>query len=170
TRQAPIMRAALEQHDLLFSVGGDLFTMSLPSEVDPMPPGLIVVHIDVDPWELGKNYPAEVAILGDVKATLKDLLAALETRMTAAQRAAARTRSETARAAIATELEKLKARARADATTVPIKPLALMHGIGEMLPADAVLIDESVSSSPGLRQFVRSDDPPGLFRAPGRGA
>jgi benzoylformate decarboxylase len=169
TRLAPAMRAVLDQHDLLFSVGGDLFTMSLPSEVDPMPPGLTVVHIDSDPWELGKNYPAEVAILGDVKATLKDLLTALETRMTAAQRAAARARAETARAAIAAELEKLKARARADAATVPIKPLALMHAIGEMLPADAVVIDESVSSNPGLRQFVRSDDPQSFFGLRGGG-
>ena len=169
TRQALIMRKALEQHDLLFSVGGDLFTMSLPSDIDPMPPGLTVVHIDSDPWELGKNYPAEIAILGDVKATLKDLLAALETRMTAAQRAAARVRAETARAAIAAELEMLKARARADVATVPIKPLALMHGIGEMLPADAVVIDESVSSSPGLRQFVRSDDPQSFFGLRGGG-
>ena len=169
TRLAPAMRAVLDQHDLLFSVGGDLFTMSLPSEVDPMPPGMTIVHIDSDPWELGKNYPAEVAILGDVKATLKDLLTALESRMTAQQRAAARSRAETARAAIAAELETLKARARADAATVPIKPLALMHAIGEMLPADAVVIDESVSSSPGLRQFVRSDDPQSFFGLRGGG-
>src|SRR5262249_34686303 len=153
----------LEQHDLLFSVGGDLFTMSLPSDIDPMPPGLRVVHIDTDPWELGKNYPAEVAILGDVKATLKDLIVALESRMTAAQRAEAAERSQTVRAAIAAELEKLKARARVDASTVPIKPLALMHGIGEMLPPDAVIVDESVSSNPGLRQFVHSEDPQSFF-------
>ncbi|HKX08100.1 MAG TPA: thiamine pyrophosphate-binding protein [Stellaceae bacterium] len=169
TRMAPIMRAALEQHDVLFSVGGDLFTMSLPSDVDPMPPSLKVVHLDTDAWELGKNYHAEVAILGDVKATLKDLLAALESRMTAAQRAEAKQRSQTARAAIAAELEKLKARARADANTTPMKPLALMHGIGEMLPPDAVIIDESVSSNPGLRQFVRSEDPQSFFGLRGGG-
>ena len=63
---------------LLFSVGGDLFTMSLPSDVDPMPPGMPIIHLDTDPWELGKNYPAEVAILGDPKATLPELTAALE--------------------------------------------------------------------------------------------
>jgi len=169
TRLAPTMRAILDQYDLLFSVGGDLFTMSLPSDVDPMPPGLKVVHLDTDAWELGKNYPTEIAILGDVKATLKDLLVELETRMSAGQRLAARTRSEEARTQIAGELEKLKARARADLETVPIKPLALMHAIGEMLPPDAVVIDESVSSNPGLRQFVRSDDPQSFFGLRGGG-
>src|SRR5438105_1241953 len=76
-RLAPQIRAALGRHDLLFSVGGDLFTLSLPSDVDPMPPGLDVVHLDVDSWELGKNYPASVAILGDPKATLPDVAEAL---------------------------------------------------------------------------------------------
>src|SRR5919201_6556194 len=72
-RLGPPIRALLTRHDLLFSVGGDLFTLSLPSDVDPMPPGLDVVHLDVDPWELGKNYPAAIAIQGDPKASLPEL-------------------------------------------------------------------------------------------------
>ncbi len=169
TRLAPVLRTMLESHDLLFSVGGDLFTMSLPSEIDPMPPGMPIVHIDTDPWELGKNYPADVAILGDPKATLQDLLVALEARMTAAQRAAARARSETTRAAIAADLAKLKARAKAEADMVPIRPLALMHAIGETLPAETIVFEEALSSNPGLRQFLKSDDPQSFFGLRGGG-
>ena len=84
---------ALEEYDLLFSVGADLFTMSLPSDVEPMPPNLRLIHLDIDPWEIGKNYPAEVAILGDPKVTLQDLIAVLERQMTASQKAAAAARS-----------------------------------------------------------------------------
>ena len=61
------MRKLLDQHDVLFSVGADLFTLSLPSDVEPVPPDLRIIHLDADPWELGKNFPAEVAILGDPK-------------------------------------------------------------------------------------------------------
>ena len=169
TRLAPNIRALLEQHDLLFSIGGDLFTMSLPSDVDPMPKGLPIIHIDTDPWELGKNYPEKVSILGDARATLKDLLVALKSNMTAAQREAAKARVAAIRAAVAAELEKLKARARSEAHEVPIRPLSLMHALGELLPPEAVVIDESISSSAGLRQLIKSNDPQSFFALRGGG-
>jgi acetolactate synthase-1/2/3 large subunit len=36
------------------------------------------IHIDIDPSELNKNIPADVAIIGDLRATLRDLLDILE--------------------------------------------------------------------------------------------
>src|SRR5262249_27553517 len=91
-RLVPHARQVLEQYDVLFSVGGDLFTLSLPSDVDPMPPAIKLIHLDVDPWELGKNYPPAVAILGDPKATLPDITAAVRERLTSGARGAARER------------------------------------------------------------------------------
>src|SRR2546430_18264 len=72
-RLRPPIRALLMRHDLLLSVGRELFTLSPPDDVDPMPPGVPIVHLDVNPWELGKNYPAAVAIQADPKATRPDL-------------------------------------------------------------------------------------------------
>ncbi|HYS48077.1 MAG TPA: thiamine pyrophosphate-binding protein, partial [Xanthobacteraceae bacterium] len=143
-RLAHAVRAVLDQYDLLLSIGGDLFTWSLPYKSEPIPPGMPVIHLDIDSWELGKNYPAEVAILGDAKATLPDLTAAVRERMTSGMRARAAERFEGAKKATLAERDALKAKARAAASAVPVQPLALIEAIGAMLPKDAVVIDEAV--------------------------
>jgi benzoylformate decarboxylase len=168
-RTAPEVRKVLDQYDVLFSVGGDLFTLSLPHATDPMPPGMPLIHLDTDPWEIGKNYPARVAILGDPKATLPDLTAALRERMSSGAKAAARERLTVASEAIRTEREALKAKARALAGAIPVQPLALLEAIGEMLPKDAVVIEEALSSAPGIRSLIRSDDPQSYFGLRGGG-
>jgi benzoylformate decarboxylase len=168
-RLAPDVRKTLEQYDVLLSVGGDLFTLSLPSDIDPMPPNIKLVHLDVDPWELGKNYPPDVAILGDPKGTLPDLIAAVRERMSSGARGAARERLTHASQAIAAEREALKAKARALAGATPVQPLALLHAIGEMLRKDAVVVEEALSSAPGIRQLIKSDDPQSYFGLRGGG-
>ncbi len=158
TRVQTVIRDILRQHDLLFSVGGDLFTLSLPSETEAMPEDLPIIQLDNDAWELGKNYPAKVAILGDPKASLPDLTAAVAERMSPAQKARAAERFAAMRSTIAAQRSELVARARAERAIEPIRPLALLQAIGEALPAEAIVIDETISSGFGLRQFLKSDD------------
>lgn len=168
-RLAPAIRAVLERHDLLFSVGGDLFMLSLPSEVDPMPPGLPVIHLDLDPWEIGKNYPAKVGIFGDPKATLPDLAQAIRRHLTAADRDAARRRLTDAREAKERAVAELRARARQERDRVPISPLVLMETLADHLPANAVVVDESISSGVGLRSLLKSEDPKSFYGLHGGG-
>src|SRR5688500_6384365 len=86
------VREVLDRHDLLFSAGADLFTWSLPTKVEAMPPGMPLIHLDTDPWQIGKNYPAQAGILGDPKATLPDITAAVRQRISAGAKSAARER------------------------------------------------------------------------------
>jgi benzoylformate decarboxylase len=168
-RLAPAIRAILAEHDVLFSVGADLFTLSLPSDVEPVPADLAVIHLDTDAWELGKNHPARVAMLGDPKATLPELTAAIAKRMTSGAKARARERLEAATRKTLADRDGLKAKARAGFHTTPIQPLALLGAIGEMLPADAVVVEEALSSGAGIRQLIRSDDPQSFFGLRGGG-
>jgi benzoylformate decarboxylase len=169
TRMQGPVRKVLEQYDVLFSVGGDLFTLSLPSNIEPMPKELTLIHLDNDPWELGKNYPPRVAILGDPKATLPDLTKALREQMTSSARGAARERLQATKAATLAERETLKAKARAMADQTPVQPLSLLNAIGETLPKDAVVIDETISSGVGIRSLIKSDDPQSFFGLRGGG-
>ena len=169
TRMQGPIRKILDQYDVLFSVGGDLFTLSLPSDIEPMPEGLALIHLDTDPWELGKNYPPQVAILGDPKTTLPDITEALRKTMSSGARGAARERLDAAKATTLAEREALKAKARELAGQTPVQPLSLLNAIGEMLPKDAVVIDETISSGAGIRSLIRSDDPQSFYGLRGGG-
>jgi benzoylformate decarboxylase len=159
----------LMQHDLLVSIGADLFTLSLPGEVEPMPESFPVVHLDTDPWELGKNYPEAVSILGEPKVTLPELTEAVQRARSAAESEAALKRLQHVKAEGAASLHKLHAMADALAERHPIHPLALMQAIGRLLPDDAVVIDETVSSGNGLRRFLKSDDAQSFYGLRGGG-
>jgi benzoylformate decarboxylase len=169
TRSQAGVREVLDQHDLLFSVGGDLFTWSLPSAIDPWPPGLQLIHLDTDPWQIGKNYPAQVAILGDPKATLPDITADIGARMTASAKSAANARLKSLTDTIKKDREAFRAKARALAGKTPVAPLALLEAIGAMLPKDAVVIEEILSSAPGARSLINSDDEQSFFGLRGGG-
>jgi benzoylformate decarboxylase len=169
TRSQAGVREALDKHDLLFSVGADLFTWSLPSDIDPWPLGLKLIHLDTDPWQIGKNYPAQVAILGDPKATLPDITTAIGARMTAGAKSAASTRLKSLTDASKKERDAFRAKARAMAGRTPVAPLALLEAIGSILPKDAVVIEEILSSSPGTRSLIASDDEQSFYGLRGGG-
>jgi len=168
-RLPPAIRGMLQQHDLLLSVGADLFTLSLPDEVESMPEGMPIIHLDTNPWELGKNYPTRVAILGEPKVTLPELTAAVQAVRSDHDALRSMQRLEHVRAEGIASLHKLHANADALAHRHPIHPLSLMQVIGRVLPANAVVIDETVSSGAGLRRFLKSDDPQSFFGMRGGG-
>jgi acetolactate synthase-1/2/3 large subunit len=66
--------------DVVLAVGvtfSDETTSSYAPGVTFSIPPTKLIHIDIDPHEIGKNYPTEIGMVGDAKATLGDLLVAL---------------------------------------------------------------------------------------------
>ena len=133
------------------------------------PPGLTVVHLDVNAWELGKNYPAEVAILGDPKATLPELSEAVRRHTTPKGHPDAKRRRDAVRVTHEQLRSEVIERATAEASAVPISPLSLLHALASATPADAVIIDETISSGHGLRQLFACDDAKSFFGLRGGG-
>jgi len=169
TRLEPSIRAILDQHDVLFSAGGDMFTLSLPSNAVAVPKDLKIIHIDSDPWELGKNYPEEVAMVGDVKVSVAELVRVLEARMSAGEKARGRERGSREKESIAKERDALRARARKEAQSTPPSALAVFDVISEVLPSNAIVVDETISSNPGMRQLLLRDEAQNQFGYRGGG-
>lgn len=168
-RLQKIVREALQDKDLLFAVGGELITMSLPSEIEPLPPGLKIIHLHQDPWELGKNYPTQVALLGNARETLLDLMKILEQKITPEQRQEANWRCELIRRSKEKSYASLKARAKEERERRPLSPLALMDTICEILPDKAIIVDETISSGRELRKLWHGHDPQCYFGLRGGG-
>ena len=162
------IRQLLMQHDLLFSVGGDLFTLSLPSDVEPMPEGLPLIHLDLDPWEIGKNYPAQVAIQGDPKATLPELVEALKRRLTASQAKDVSARVEKLRVAQEARREALRQEAAAQASRHPISPLALVGAVAGAVPGRGHHRGRDHLLEPRRARAAPRPRPPRLLRPAGR--
>ena len=150
TRQQKQVRTALEQHDLLLVLGADLLRMSVYSPVEPLPPGLPVIHISERAGELGKNYRTDVAVQADVKQTLRALLPLLKAdRQAAAQRLAElRPRNWSA------QRDKARMDAMLAAETKPVDPQYLALRFTETLPRDAVVVDEGLVSTYALPRLL----------------
>lgn len=154
TRDQKQVRAALEPHDLMVVVGADVLRMSVWDEVDPMPNGMAVVQIGLNDWEIGKNYPAEIAVASDVRETLKALVPVLKERggaaleQTAAKRIAAL--EEKNWSAKRTRLIETTTQ---QADNTPISADWLMLQISEALPDNAIVVDEGITSTRYLNSF-----------------
>ena len=59
--------------DLLFTIGAR-FDDRVTGKIDEFAPGAKIIHIDIDPAEIGKNKAVDVPIVGDAKVVLDDML------------------------------------------------------------------------------------------------
>ena len=68
---------ALQESDLLIALGAR-FDDRVTGKVSEFAPGAKVIHVDIDPAEIGKIRHADVPIVGDVREVLLDLLPAYD--------------------------------------------------------------------------------------------
>lgn len=64
---------AMDGADLIFSVGAR-FDDRITGKLDEFAPNAKFIHLDIDPAEIGKNVPAHIPIVGDVKQVLAKLI------------------------------------------------------------------------------------------------
>jgi len=142
------VREVLSPYDLMIVLGADPLRMSVHSEIDPLPEGLPIVQIGLVEWDLAKNYGAEIALKADVRETLRVLVPALEAVGGAALESRARKGLSTLasknwvarRATLVEQISKNGDRS-------PIDPDFLALQVVEVMPDNAILVDEGLTSS-----------------------
>ncbi|MBV1876024.1 MAG: thiamine pyrophosphate-binding protein [Pseudomonadales bacterium] len=155
-RDQSAVRKILSNYDLLLSLGSDLLKMSVYSEIEPLPADISVVQIGLRDAELGKNYPAAMAIKADVKQTLIDLNATLKALISSERAQQAKDTLATIKQRNwSTRRDQLrKAAEQEDQTASPIAPVRLILSLVDNLPDNAVIVDEGITTSQTLLSLL----------------
>ena len=127
---------AVCEADLVFFIGsrtGGQVTVDwqVPPTATP------VIQLDIDPTQLGRNYPDAVALAGDAKATLRRL----NERLGSAARPQLTAWNERTRSLVAdwrAEFEPLR-----ESAALPVRPERICKAISDVLPADGVVVSDT---------------------------
>ena len=162
---------ATRQADVLLALGvrfDDRTSSSwLPGYSFTIPPTRLI-HVDIDPEEIGRNYPVALGLMADVRTFQRQVLGALAGRKNIGERAAARAKWLDAIAGYRREWEAFVAPWFVDDTS-PINPQRAAHEIDKALPADAILVSDIGVHHNWLLQFCKPRRPDSLIGSIGFG-
>jgi benzoylformate decarboxylase len=114
-----------------------------------LPPGTALVHLEVDPHEVGKVHVPAVGLVGDLGHGLAGLLEWL-----GPPPADARERRDRAVAEVAAARAAARARIQAAAQGERVGPAAFARAIAEVVGLDDLVVDESLTAGRGLRAVI----------------
>src|ERR1700733_8216850 len=144
--------------DLIFGIGCG-FTKH-PLTTPTLPPNVAIIHATNDPRDLHKSYQTEVALLGDAKLILANLVAAVKDRL------GGKRLNRSPAAELAAEREAWLARwhAKLSSSETPMTPYRVMSEFIRVVdPAEAIVTHDSGSPRDQLLPFYRATTPRGYL-------
>ncbi|APU13584.1 thiamine pyrophosphate-dependent enzyme, putative carboligase or decarboxylase [Actinoalloteichus fjordicus] len=145
----------VQEADSVLIVGTYVFPEVFPSLASPFKPGAQLVHIDLDSYEIAKNFPVDLGIVADPKLTLGAIAKELQRRLPAVPAPAG---AVTAAPAVA------------EPPSSDIDDSVLerfVRRLGERAPEDLVLFDEALTASPPLARHLPPRHPGRFFQTRG---
>ena len=155
SRDQQQVRDVLSPYDLLIVLGADVLRMSVWSSVEPLPEGMKIVQIGQRDWEMGKNFPTELAIRADVKETLKALNPKLMERGGADQKSKAdESLNKLSSKNWSAKREVMVKELTAAPQTGAIDPAWMVMKIVATMPEETIIVDEGIISSRALMSLL----------------
>ncbi len=143
--------------DVLIAVGTSFSEFTSHSWDSRFKPAKALIQIDIDPWEIDKNYHANVKLVGDSKVILNQLLAALP--QTGGQRQIV-------------DIQKLNqmkqergyfSDSKMTSDEIPMKPQRFMRLLREALPKETIVFGDIGNTLPWLETFFQALMPNTFF-------
>ncbi|WP_232251174.1 thiamine pyrophosphate-binding protein [Actinoalloteichus sp. GBA129-24] len=145
----------VQEADSVLIVGTYVFPEVFPSLASPFKPGAQLVHIDLDSYEIAKNFPVDLGIVADPKLTLGAIAKELQRRLPAVP-------------APAGTVTAVPAVAEPPSSDIDDSVLErFVRRLGERAPEDLVLFDEALTASPPLARHLPPRHPGRFFQTRG---
>jgi acetolactate synthase-1/2/3 large subunit len=162
---------ATRQADVLLALGvrfDDRTSSSwVPGYSFTIPPTRLI-HVDIDPDEIGRNYPVALGLMADVRTFLRQLHAELDRRADLTKRADARKKWLAQIDTYRAEWDKFVAPGFTD-DTIPINPQRAALEIDKALPENAILVSDIGVHHNWLLSFCKPKRPDSLIGSMGFG-
>ena len=140
--------------DAVLIIGTYVFPEVFPALSGAFAPGAKVIHIDLNPYEIAKNFPVNLGLLGDPKTTLAKLSVELQTTMSPEQKEAASIRAVQMGEAKQRELTAQLEHDKAVRDSVPLHLSRFAEELADLLPPDAIIFDEAITNSEELCRYI----------------
>ena len=162
---------ACRQADVLLALGvrfDDRTSSSwIPGYSFTIPPTQLI-HVDIDPEEIGRNYPVTLGLMADVRTFMRQLLAELSARNIASEPAGPRRMWLADIDTYRKTWDTFVAPGMIDEST-PINPQRAAVEIDKALPEDAILVSDIGVHHNWLLQFCKPTRPDSLIGSMGFG-
>lgn len=159
----PEGRAALADADVAVAVGTSVFPTYFHFGGRALGPQTALIHIDSALGEIGRSEPTNIGMHADPNMALARLNDALQSAMTGAQQEAAKGRAATLAEAKAGQRAAWQARLRERWDGSPMSSERMMAEIAGALPADAIVVDDAVTTRAAVFGALDFDEPGSLL-------
>ena len=142
------------QADAILIVGTYVFPEVFPTLSGVFAENAKVIHIDLDTYEIAKNFPVNIGLLGDPKTTLAKLAVELESTITVENKESANERTVLIAEKKQHKLNALFEADKAVYNSVPLHMSRFAKELATYIPEDTIIFDEALTNSPELCRYI----------------
>jgi acetolactate synthase-1/2/3 large subunit len=138
----PVTNAIVREADLVFFAATRAGRHHTQNFTAPLPSTSKIIHLDIDPIAIGRNYKVAVALVGDAKATLQDLVTTLKTMIAKPKPRGQRLREIAKRIKAYENSVTPEGTDKVNSDAIPIWPQRIVHEVSKFMnPRDIVVSD-----------------------------
>ncbi len=142
--------------DVLLSLGTSFSEFTTHTWDPKFQPNKALIQIDIDEWEIGKNYDTTVGIIGDSKIVMEQLLEEMKKQGKKNLGDSEYISSEKKKREYYSDPEM-------DSKDIPIKPQRFMKSLREALPEDTIVFSDIGNNLAWIESFFQVNEPDTYF-------